>query len=412
VSTLKTSIWRKTGLGIGIILLILLGAGQLFKKDLTRLQFVLTLFEPHAIVENFRSMARLIDFRTVRKRGPIYRIPYQKKHLPDAYRYQESRHDLAQWLAKTGTSGFIVIHDNQIAFERYYRGNSAHTLWASWGISNAIVSALVGAALEERLLRSRADIVTDYVPRLNVSDYGGVSLKDMLQMSSGIKFDANYETFGSDINRLLRSFALGKAMDDFAVSLKRGRAPGTFNDSVSMDAQVLSMVLREATGQSLSAYMEEKLWSRLGVEADAFWLVDGAGSEFTFCGFNAVLRDYARFGLLFLNNGRNFRGQQILSAQWIRDSVTPDRHHLMPGADNPASAHAFGCGYQWWLPETPDGDYCAIGIYGQFIYVHPRHRVVIAKTSAYTDYPRTGNAMETESLAVFRAIAAHLSRKP
>jgi CubicO group peptidase (beta-lactamase class C family) len=412
VAVFQKPIWRKFGFSIGVVLLVLLGLAQFFKKDLLRLHFVLTLFQPSAIVENFRSMPRVWDYKTVRRSGPTYRLPYNSKPLPESYVYMGIDHDLAQWIAATATSGLLVVHDGTVAFERYYRGNSAQTHWVSWGMSNVLVSALMGFALEDRLLRSQSDIVADYIPRWATSDYGGVSLEDLLQSSSGIEFDADYDMFGSDINRLLRSFALGTAMDDFALSLKRIRPPGTFNDKLSMDAQVLSIVLREATGRNLSAYLEEKLWSRLGVEADAFWLVDGAGVEWTFGGLSAVLRDYARFGLLFLDNGKNFRGQQLLSAQWIKASVAPDRRHPLPTAADPASSHAFGYGYQWRLPAPPDGDYCAIGIYGQFIYVHPRHQVVIAKTSAYADYPHTGNAMETESLAVFRAIAAHMSRKP
>ncbi len=412
MSVLNKTIWHKIGFRVGIFLLVLLGLAQVFKKDLLRLQFVLTLFEPHGIVENFRSMTRVFDYRTVRRNGPIYRIPYESKRLPEVYAYAGGTHSLMQWLEKTDTSGLIIIHDGKVAFERYYRGNSAKTHWISWSVCKSLVSALVGFALEDGLIRSLSDPVSDYVPLLKASGYDGVALKDVLQMSSGIGFNEDYADFKSDINRLGRTLALGTSMDDFVVSLKNVCPPGTFNHYVSMDTQVLGMVLREATGRSLSAYMEEKLWSRLGTEADAFWLVDDRGMELAFGGLNAVLRDYARFGLLFLNQGKNFRDQQILPVRWIRDSVTPSRPHLLPGADNPASSTRLGYGYQWWLPPIPDGDYCAMGIYGQFIYVHPRYRVVIAKTSAYADYDQSGDAMEIEALAAFRSIAAHMDRHP
>ena len=408
----KKSIWRKIGFGIGVFLLILLGLGQIYKKDLVRLRFVLTLFEPPTIVENFRSMTRFFDCRKVRHSGPLYRIPYESKKLPASYSYKGSQHNLAEWIEKTGTTGIIIIHDGKIAFERYYRGNNAETCWISWSVCKSMVSALVGFAIQEELIDSIADPVTAYVPLLKTSGYNGVRIKDVLQMSSGIGFNEDYADFHSDINRLGRSLALGSSMDRFVMSLKNRRPPGSYHHYVSMDTQVLAMVLREATGRSLSTYMEEKLWSRIGAEADAFWLLDGDGMELSFGGLNAVLRDYARFGMLFLNEGRNFRDQQILPAQWVRDSVTPDRPHLMPGADNPASASPLGYGYQWWLPPRADGDYCAIGIYGQFIYVHPRYRVVIAKTSAYADYHQSGDAMEIESLAVFRGIAEHMDLHP
>ena len=406
------TIWRKLGFGIGIFLLVSLGAAQFFKKDLIRLQFVLTLFEPAGIVENFRNMTRVLDYRTVRRRGPVYRIPYESKRLPASYPYQGQDHDLAQWIERTATSGIIIIHDGKIAFERYYLGNHASTRWASWSVGQSIVSALVGFAMEEGLIRSLADPVNDYVPRLGASGYNGVTLREVLQMSSGIGFNEDDADWHSDINRLARRVALGKAIDDVVVSLENERPPGTFHRRVSMDAQVLAMVLREATGRSLSTYMEEKLWSRLGMESDAFWIVDGDGMELVFCGFHAQLRDYARFGLFFLNQGKTFRGQQILSARWIQDAVTPGRPHLLPGADNPNSSSRPGFGYQWRLPEPPDGDYCAIGICGQFIYVHPRYRVVIAKTSADADDIPSGDERDVESLAVFRSIAADMARHP
>ena len=141
-------------------------------------------------------------------------------------------------------------------------------------------------------------------------------------------------------------------------------------------------------------------------------MVDGSGVELASSGLSATLRDYARFGLLFLNGGKNFRGQQILPTQWIRDSVTSDRPLITPDRDNPALSIPPGYGYQWWLPQPSDGDYCAIGIYGQFIYVHPRYQVVIVKTSAYADYHQSGDEMEYESLAVFRSIASQMDQHP
>ncbi len=408
----QKSIWRKIGFGLGILLLVLLGAAQFFKKDLIRLQFLLTLFKPPVIVDNFRSMTRVFDYQTIRRSGPVYRIPYESKRLPESYPYQGQNRDLAQWIERTATSGIIIIHDGKIAFERYYLGNHATTHWVSWSACQSVVSALVGFALEEGLIRSLADPVSDYVPRLKASGYHGVTLLDVLQMSSGIGFNEDDADWHSDINRLGRRLALGKALDDVVVSLENERPPGTFNRPVSMDTQVLAMVLCEATGRSLSTYMEEKLWSRLGMESDAFWIVDGDGMALAFCGLHARLRDYARFGLFFLNEGKTFRDQQILPARWIRDSVTPSRPHLMPGADNPASSSPMGYGYQWWLPETPDGDYCAIGTYGQFIYVHPRYRVVIAKTSAYANDNHSGDEMAVESLAVFRFISEQMDRHP
>ncbi|NIP92126.1 MAG: serine hydrolase, partial [Akkermansiaceae bacterium] len=124
-------------------------------------------------------------------------------------------------------------------------------------------------------------------------------------------------------------------------------------------------------------------------------------------GLNVVLRDYARFGQLYLNEGR-WNGEQIVPSDWVRASVTPDGRHLQPGK-NEWSDWVLGYGYQWWIPERPEGDFLAIGVHNQFIYVHPRYEVVIAKTSAYPDYTKDGQARELETIAAFRAVAKHLS---
>ncbi|MEN6423228.1 MAG: serine hydrolase, partial [Smithella sp.] len=240
------------------------------------------------------------------------------------------------------------------------------------------------------------------------SGYNGVSIKNVLQMSSGVRFNEDYGDFNSDINRMGRYFALNMPLADFVASLKAERKPGTFHHYVSMDTQVLGMILRAATGKTLSEYTEEKLWKPLGMESDAYWLIDSSGMEAAFGGLNVTLRDYARFGRLYLKNG-NWNGKQIIPEAWCKASVTPDAPHLMPGKRSNAS-WVLGYGYQWWIPENPDGDYLAFGIYGQAIYVYPRYNIVIAKTSAYSDYNKDGEDMEIESIEVFRTIARNLGR--
>jgi hypothetical protein len=274
-------------------------------------------------------------------------------------------------------------------------------------VSKSIVSFLVGVAMTEGSISSLQDPVDKYAPTLKGSGYEGVSLKNVLQMSSGIRFYEDYEDLKSGLERMVVSFTTG-SLNDFVATLANERKPGTYNRYVSADTQVLGMVLEGATGENLTEYTSEKLWRVLGAEYEAEWLTDPEGTEMAFGGFNAALRDYARFGLLYLNQGRNYQGRQLVPADWVKASVTPDAPHLMPGRGNPNSSFPMGYGYQWWVPENPEGDFLAIGIYGQFIYVHPGHDVVIAKTSAYVDYNNSGDEMEFESVEAFRAIARAL----
>ena len=145
------------------------------------------------------------------------------------------------------------------------------------------------------------------------------------------------------------------------------------------------------------------------MERDALWMKDDEGMELALGGLVVTLRDYARFGRLYLRGG-DWEGEQVVPAEWVKASVTPDAPHLEPGLSD-ASESPLGYGYQWWLPEHPDGDYLAIGVYGQFIYVHPGAGIVISKTGANRYYAQTDDESgyrELEHIALFQDIVRHL----
>lgn len=389
------------------VTIAVLAALALFNAGrIQRLYHAMTLFDSPGIVENFRNMGALFGAREIRKGPDVYQFKRKKAELPQEYVYKGKKKKVKDFIDRTGTTGLIVIRDDTILYEKYYRGNSDKTLAISWSVVKSIVSALFGIAAEEGRKIDIQKPADTYVPSLAASGYRGVRIKDILQMSSGIRFNEDYGDFNSDINRMGRVFALNTPLKDFIMTLRRNRTPGTYNHYVSMDTQVLGMIICAVTGKNLSHFAEEKLWKPLGMESDALWLVDSAGMEVAFGGLNAVLRDYARFGRLYLNNG-NWNGRQIVPAAWVKASITPDAPHLMPGKKG-AGEFAMGYGYQWWIPENPQGDFCAIGIYGQAIYVNPTYRIVIAKTSAYADYNKDGDEMEYESVEMFRAVAKNV----
>jgi len=392
---------------IGVLIVIVLVGVAIFWQDIQELRGVLRyaqVFEADKINDNFRSLYQQYPNTTMRRSDAVFNLPVRQRELDGTYAWEGQTKSIGEWIDWTGTTGLIVIKDGEIVFERYYKGNDKTSRTISMSVAKSVVSCLVGVALAENKIENLKDPVDKYAANLKGSGYEGVSLKDVLQMSSGVRFNEDYGDLKSDIVRLVAAFTSG-SVNEFVAGLPNELKPGTFNRYVSADTQVLAMVLQAATGKSLTAYGTEKLWSQLGVEFDAYWLTDPSGMEMAFGGLNAALRDYARFGLLYLNEGRNHKGIQLVPAEWVKASVTPDAPHLMPGKNNPASGWSMGYGYQWWIPENPEGDYCAIGIYGQFIYVHPTHNVVIAKSSAYVDYNNTGDAMELESMEVFRAIA-------
>jgi CubicO group peptidase (beta-lactamase class C family) len=267
-------------------------------------------------------------------------------------------------------------------------------------MAKSFVSALFGIAMEEGYIKSIEQKVEEYLPELIGSGYEGVRIKDVLQMSVGVKFNEDYGDFNSDINKWGRGFALGSSQNKFASTLVREEEPGTKLHYVSINTHVLGMIVAKATGKSLSKYLEEKLWKPMGMEYNAYWLCDNQGMEVALGGLNIALRDYAKLGQLFLNEG-NWQGVQIVPKNWVVASVTPDAPHLMP------EKNKFGYGYQWWIPLGDEGEFIAQGVYNQNIYINPTTKTVIVKNSANYRYNEKINpyADPNAILELFRKIA-------
>ncbi len=368
-----------------------------------------TLFSPDKIVENFRSMPSLFDSNLIRNTGPVFELDAAPQALPESFNFQGKTIAISDWIEQSGTTGLVVMANGKLAFEAYYQGNDAQSQAISWSVGKSFVSALIGFALADGSIKSLQDPVGDYVPLLKDSGYVDVSIQDVLEMASGIDFNEDYADPTSGINQLGEEIFLGRSTNEWIAKLQKAGPAGQENHYISVNTQVLGMVLEAATGQKLADYMEKNLWSRLGAEGDARWLTDAHGTELAFAGLNVRTRDYARFGLLYLNQGRNLKGEQLLPAQWIKDSVTPRTAYLQPGRSLYQGIPMLGYAYQFWIPQSTEGEFMAIGVYGQFVYVNPTRQVVIAKNSAYVNYNVDGELMEYQALAAFRAIAQQLA---
>ena len=358
-----------------------------------------SLFDEDSRVENFRSMDRVFPYRTVARAGSIWEFGKDLRPLPASYAHDGQDHDLSEFLDRTVTTGLLVVHRGDIVHEEYRLGAAQTSAFTSWSVAKSVLSALIGIAIEEGHIDSIRDPVGRYVPAIAGSAYDNVSIEDVLTMSSGVAFNEDYADPDSDINGLFIAFAMGTPVEEIIAGLEGIREPGSFNDYISSDSMALGLVLESATGMPLSEYLETRLWAPMGAEADAFWNMDATGRDLALCCLNATLRDYARFGRLYLEEGAR-AGMQIIPADWIAASVNPTAPHLQPG-DNPASFWTFGYGYQWWIPENPQGDFLAIGIWGQYVYVDPVREVVIVKTSADPLF----DDRDHETVAAFRAIA-------
>lgn len=358
------------------------------------------LFSDSHRVANFRDMDRIFPFRDVPRADSVWAFDHAPQPLPETYEFKGQVLDLAAFLDRTEATGLLVVHAGAITHEEYRLGADESSPFTSWSVAKSVLSALIGIALDEGHIASLRDPIGQYVPALAGSGYAHVPIEDALTMSSGVDFDEDYDNPRSDINMLFfRAMALGTPIENSIAALQSIRAPGEFNAYVSADTMALGLVLEAATGMPIAEYLSSRLWGPMGAEADATWSTDRTGREIALCCLNATLRDYARFGRLYLEGGAR-EGVQVVPADWVQASVTPEAAHLQPG-DNPASDWTFGYGYKWWIPEDPQGDFTAIGVWGQYIYIDPVREVVIVKTSADPEFDDNDH----ESIAAFRAIA-------
>lgn len=380
----------------------------LYRAELARLWRFAGLFDADRIVYNFQHMEEILDSHVVEAGGQVHAFARGSYELPASFPYGGRSLDSEEFLSTQQTTGLLVLQGDTILLERYAHGLTPDGHHIAWSVTKSVISALFGIAVSEGHIPDIEAPVTDYLPELAGSGYDGVPIEDVLQMSSGVGFDEDYGDPFSDINRMGPSMAVGSLLD-FAASLERARPPGTLQHYVSVDTQVLGSILVRATGRDLATYASQKLWKPLGMEFDAIWLVDGTGMEWAFGGLNASLRDLARFGWLYANGGRR-NERQIVPEAWVKASVTPDAPHLMPGP-KPGTTNTMGYGYQWWIPADPHGDFMALGVYGQMIYVDPGARLVVVKNSVDHDFQKNDFENEQITLALCRAIAADLAAR-
>ena len=329
--------------------------------------------------------------------------------LPDSFVHNAHTYHTEHYLDSSDTQGLLVIQNDTIVYENYWKGQQEDIQHISWSMAKSYISALFGIAIEEGYIKSIHQTVDEYLPQLKNSGYAGVKIKDVLQMSSGIKFDETYSDPQSDIQQYWVGFVEGDSQDQFTANMVNETTPGTYNKYVSIDTHVLGMILVEATGKSLTEYLEEKLWKPLGAEFNAYWLVDGHGMEMALGGINACLRDYAKIGRLYLNKG-NWNGTQIVPAAWFEASVSASEEHLQPESEN-SSSPGMGYGYQWWIADGDEGEFLAMGVFNQHIYVNPTTNTVIVKNSANKNFYASDNpyASTRTHIELYRKIA-HMNK--
>ena len=379
-------------LGRGLLMLMLAAAvvGVVKRDEISRLMVVNSLFEPDVVVHNFSNMANAflhVPLDSDRDADPLPRGPQMA--LPDG---------LADWLDARRATSMVVLKDGAVVHESYHLGTAPDDLRIGWSLSKSFLSALAGIAVAEGRIASLDDPVTTYAPTLAGSAYDGATVRNVLQMATGVTFDEDYTDYDSDINRMGRVLALGGEMDAFAAGLtKTFTKPGTDWQYVSIDTHVLGMVIRGATGRTIPDLVVEKIIEPLGTERTPIYLTDGVGVAFVLGGLNMTTRDFARFGQMFLQGGR-WKGHQIVPEDWVRASTTPSA---------PTGPDEYGYGYQWWMPrDARPREFMGRGIYGQYLYVNEPEGVVIVLTAADPGF--RDRDIQRENITWFRHISERL----
>ena len=281
--------------------------------------------------------------------------------------YAHEKMDMKIFLEKSPTVAFLIIRNDTLMYEKYFRDYEAGTPVASFSMAKSYVSALIGIAIAEGKIKSEDEPVVNYLTELKgKKGWDKVTIHHLLQMASGVKFGEGYNTPFSGA----ASFYYGRTLCKSIARLKIEKEPMTGFDYKSVNTELLGLILERATGKHMTEYLDEKIWQPLGMEYDASWSIDkkNNGLEKAFCCINAKARDFAKFGRLYLNKG-NWNGDQVVPAEWVKKSLTINTE---PGAE-------WYYNRQWWLASKEDGDFSAGGHLGQYIYVYPKKNLIIVR---------------------------------
>lgn len=337
---------------------------------------------------NFRRMERIFPSIRVASGHHVHPLP-PGKSLLSALGGSGSVDHMMEQLDEVG---LLVLQDGKIRLERYHGGFGPNDRWTSFSVAKSLTSSLVGAAIEDGYIKSIDDRVTRYIPELKGSAYEGVTVRQLLTMTSGVKWNEDYTDPKSDVARMLSTPAPPGQNPTVAYMrrLPREAPPGTKWVYKTGETMLVGVLVEKATGKTLAQYLSQKIWRPYGMQEDAYWEVDAGGGNIGGCCVSAALRDYGRVGQFLLDRGQA-GGKQVLPPWWIKQATSKQADIGEPN---------FGYGYQWWTEAN--GSYDAIGIFGQMIHVDPQHRLVIVTLS---NWPKpTDDALSAKRRALVKRI--------
>jgi CubicO group peptidase (beta-lactamase class C family) len=334
---------------------------------------------PHVEVATFEHSDTLFPVAIVTRQGPVRPLPPSSIRLKSIQFTSDGKiYDLYDYLATNRVAGLLILKDGKVVLEDYELGALQNTRWPSFSMAKSISSTLVAAALQQGLIKSIDDPLTQYVPALKGGVYESVSVRNILQMASGVKWDETYTDPRSDRRKLLDRQLERKpgAIVAYMNSLSRAGAPGTIWNYSTGESFLVGALIEGATHKRLATYLSETLWAPLGMEKDATWWTESPGGMgLAGSGIGATLRDYARFGQFVLNDGL-IDGKRMVPEGWFREAGSP--HNIGGKSED--------YGYLWWpIPKgdaVQEGAFQAVGIFGQHLYINPKDKLVIVVLSA------------------------------
>jgi CubicO group peptidase (beta-lactamase class C family) len=339
----------------------------------------------------FRQMEKLVDVNTIAASGHSLSLPIGAPI--------KVKIDIDDYMTAQRNAGLIILQDGKIRFEKYALGYGAEGRWTSFSVAKSLTSTLVGAAIKDGYIKSLEDKVTVYIPDLKGSAYDDVTVRQLLTMTSGVKWNEDYTDKKSDV-ALFNNHKAEPGIDvtvSYMRKLPREAPAGSKWVYKTGETNLIGVLVSSATKKTLSAYLTEKVWQPYGMEADAVWMLGSTGHEISGCCVSARLRDYARFGK-FIADGGMIGGKSILPDDWIVSATTKQADIAQPGR---------GYGFQWWTND--DGSFAAQGIFGQGIFIDPKRKLVIASNGNWktaTDPDGVGKAREAFYKAVQDAVDA------
>jgi CubicO group peptidase (beta-lactamase class C family) len=301
--------------------------------------------------------------------------------------------DVDAYMAQQRSAALVILHDGKLRLERYGLGFDRNGRWTSFSVAKSITSTLLGAAVRDGHIRSLDDKVSDYIQEMKGSAYDVVSIRQLLTMTSGVRWNEDYADPDSDVARF-NNHTPEEGVDalvSYLRKLPRAAPPGTRWNYSTGETNLVGVLVARATGKPLANYLSEKIWVPAGMEQQATWVLSRTGQEISGCCIQAATRDFARFGQ-FILDGARAGGQPVVPDDWLARATTRQADIGQPGR---------GYGFQWWTYD--DGSFAARGIFGQGIFIDPKRRLVIASNGDWAG-GATGRAEIAAREAFYKAV--------